>query len=76
MTPTHRHLLTSGFTILAVVAVVGSARAAGAQDRADGIQMAQGQPVYGYYGYPPASAVRPECYLPSDGCPNNYSVQN
>ena len=79
----HRCLLMSAFTILSVVAVLGSASAqsstrssAGTQDRAHGIQMMPSQPVYDYYNYPVAAPVSPGCYLPSDGCLSEYSVQN
>ena len=75
MTLKHRYLLTCGFTILSVVVVLGSANAA-SQDRGYGIQVVQSQPLYNYYDYPEGPAVRPGCYLPSDGCLSEYSVQN
>ena len=83
MTPNHKCLLTFGFTILSVVVVLGAANAASstrwstvAQDRAHRIQVLHGQRLYNYYNYPAAPAVRPGCYLPSDGCLSEYSVQN
>ena len=36
----------------------------------------QSQPLYNYYDYPVGPAVRLGCYLPSDGCLSEYSVQN
>ena len=86
MTLNHRRLLTSGFTILSVVAVLGAANAASStrssavtQDRAHGIRVLHRQTLYNYYNYPAvptAPVARPGCYLPSDGCPSEYSVQN
>ena len=83
MTLAHRCLLMSGCTILSVVAVLESASAqsstrpsAGTQDRSHGIQMMQSRSVYDYYNYPVAAPVSPGCYLPSDGCLSEYSVQN
>jgi hypothetical protein len=32
--------------------------------------------LYNYYNYRTAPAVRPGCYLPSDGCLSEFSVQN
>jgi hypothetical protein len=83
MTLKHRFLLTSGFTILSVVAVFGGASAASstrsfaATKHHHAIQVRQR--LYNFYNAPiapVAPAVRPDCYLPSDGCPNEYSVQN
>ena len=86
MTLKQRCLLTSGFAILSVVVVLGGASAASStkssavtQHRPHGIQVLHRQPLYNYYNYPVApvvSVVRPGCYLPSDGCPSEYSVQN
>jgi hypothetical protein len=82
MTLKHRCLLTSGFAILSVVAVVGGASAqsstssnARTQGRPHGVQVFDRQPLYDYY-YSVVSPVRPGCYLPSDGCLSEYSVQN
>ena len=73
----HRRLLTSGFTIFSIVVVLGSANAA-SQDRRHGIQVGPSQPSYNYYyyNYPVEPAASPGCYLPTDGCPTEYSVQN
>jgi hypothetical protein len=75
----HKFLLTSGFAILAVVVALGGAsaqsstRSSAATKHHHAIQVRQ-------YNYAPAApvvpVVRPGCYLPSDGCPNEYSVQN
>ena len=74
MTLKHRCLLTSGFAILSVVAVLGGASA---QSSTSSNARTQGrpQPLYDYY-YPVVSPVSPGCYLPSDGCLSEYSVQN
>lgn len=87
MTLSHSCLLTFGFTTLAVITTLGAAHGASStrsfgvtQDRPHGIQLAQGQPLYNNndnnYTYPVEQVVRPGCYLPSDGCLNEYSVQN
>jgi hypothetical protein len=70
-----RCLLTSAFAILSVVVMLGSANAA-SQDPARRIQPALSQPAYNYYSYPAQPAVSPGCYMPSDGCLSEYSVQN
>ena len=77
MTLKHRCLLMSGCAILSVVAILGSANAA-SQDRRHGIQVGPSQPLYNYYynNYPVEPAASPGCYLPTDGCPSEYSVQN
>jgi hypothetical protein len=75
MTLKHSCLLTSGFTILAVVATFATADAAtSSKARTNVIQSAPNQPPYGYPIYPVQQA--PDCYLPSDGCMSEYSVQN
>ena len=56
MTLKHRCLLTSGFTMLSVVVVLGSANAA-SQDRSHGNPVIQSQPLYNYYDYPVGPAV-------------------
>jgi hypothetical protein len=75
MTLKRRCLLTSAFAILSVVVILGSANAA-SQDPAHEIKLAQSQPLYNYHNYPAQPAVSPGCYLPSDGCLSEYSVQN
>jgi hypothetical protein len=83
MTLNHRCLLRSGFTILSVVVLLGTANAASStrssavtQDRAHRSHVLHRQPLYNYYNYQTAPAVRPGCYLPSDGCLSEFSVQN
>jgi hypothetical protein len=75
MTLKHRCLLMSGFATLSAVMILGSANAA-SQDSSHGIKLAQSQPLYNYYNYPAQPPVSPGCYLPSDGCLSEYSVQN
>jgi hypothetical protein len=41
-----------------------------------GMQMPDRQPRNYYYYYPVVSPVSLGCYLPSDGCLSEYSVQN
>ena len=82
MTLINRFLLTSGFTVLSVVAVLGGASAASstrsstATKHHHAIQVRQ--PLYNYAPVAPVvpAVVRPDCFLPSDGCLNEYSVQN
>ena len=76
-----RFLLTCGFTILSIVVALGSAsaqsstRSSAAAKHRRAIQVRH--PLYNSYTDPVVvPAVRPGCYLPSDGCPNEYSVQN
>ena len=83
MTLKHRCLLASGFLIFSVVVVFGGASAASStrasaitQNRPHRIQVLHRQPLYNYYNHPEAPVVRPGCYLPSDGCLSEYSVQN
>ena len=78
MTLQHRCLLMSGFAILSIIVALGSASAqsstrssAATEDRLHGIQLLDRQPRY-----PVAVPVLPGCYLPSDGCLSEYSVQN
>jgi hypothetical protein len=83
MTLNHGGLLTSCFVILLAIATSGSANAAPAarssviQHRHHGVQIPH-RHLYNYYpGYYPGPGVaRPGCYLPSDGCDSEYSVQN
>ena len=74
----HRFRL-AGFTILSVAVLVGSASAQSTQRSASKhhqrVQLRH--PVYDYSPVVPVGrVVRPDCYLPSDGCPNEYSVTN
>ena len=79
MTLQHRCPLMSGVTILLVVVALSGASAqsstrssAATEHRLHGIQ----PPLYDYYNHPVAVPVSPGCYLPSDGCLSEYSVQN
>ena len=78
----HRILLTSGFVILSVAVLLGGASAqsstrSSAATKHHAIQVRHA--LYNRYNAPVAPVVpivRPGCYLPSDGCLNEYSVQN
>ena len=79
----HRFLLTSGFVILSVAVLLGGAsaqsstRSSAATKHHHAIQVRHA--LYNRYNAqvaPIVPIVRPGCYLPSDGCPNEYSVQN
>ena len=77
----HKFLLTSGFAILSVVVALGSASAQSSTRSSAATKHHHViQPRHALYNYAPAvpvvPVVRPGCYLPSDGCPNEYSVQN
>jgi hypothetical protein len=75
----HRFLLT-GFTILSVAVLVGGTSARSTQLSASPKHHHRVQLRHPLYNYSPVApvvpVVRPDCYLPSDGCPNEYSVQN
>ena len=88
----HRFLLTCGFAVLSVVVLLGGAsaqsstRSSAASKHHRAIQVRH--PLYNSYDArvaPVAPVVPVErardfrslgCYLPSDGCPSEYSVQN
>ena len=72
----HKFLLTSGFAILSIVVALGgaSAQSSTATKHHHAIQVRHA--LYNSYHAPVVPAARPGCYLPSDGCPNEYSVQN
>jgi hypothetical protein len=79
----HRFLLTSGFVILSVAVLLGGASAQSSTRSSAGTKYHHAIQVrhalYNRYNAPVAAVVpigRPGCYLPSDGCPNEYSVQN
>jgi hypothetical protein len=80
MTLDHGGLVTSCFVILLAIATIGSASAAPAakpsitHHRHHGAQMSQRHTLNNYYTGP--MLPRPDCYLPSDRCPNEDSVQN
>ena len=74
-----RRLLLTAFTILSVAVLVGSASAQSTQRSASKhhqrVQLRH--PLYNHSPVAPVvPVVSPGCYLPSDGCPNEYSVQN
>jgi hypothetical protein len=74
----HRFLLT-GFAIVSVAVLVGGASAQSTQRSASKHQqrVQLRHPSYDYSPVVPVGrVVRPDCYLPSDGCPNENSVQN
>jgi hypothetical protein len=80
----HRFLLTSGFAVLSVAVLLSGAsaqsstRSSVATKHHHAIQVRH--PLHNYYAAPAVApivpVVRPGCYLPSDGCLNEYSVQN
>jgi hypothetical protein len=77
MTSTQRCLLTFGPAIVAVVSLVGTADAASTITSDGHVLLGQSQQMYDYnYNNPPTFGVRPGCYMPSDGCLSEYSVQN
>jgi hypothetical protein len=77
MTMTPRCLLTFSPAIVAVVSLVGGAHAASTIAPDGHVRLAQGQQMYDYnYNNPATFGVRPGCYMPSDGCLSEYSVQN
>ena len=80
MTLKHGFLLT-GFTILSVAVLVGGASARSTQPSASKHHQRVQLRHSVIYNYSPVAPVvpavaRPDCYLPSDGCLNEYSVQN
>jgi len=77
MTTIQRCLITFGPSIVAVVSLVGGANAASTIASDGPVLLAQAQQMYDYnYNNPPTFGVRPGCYMPSDGCLSEYSVQN
>jgi hypothetical protein len=77
MTITPRCLLTFGPAIVAVVSLIGGADAASTIAPDGHVPLAQSQQMYDYnYNNPATFGVRPGCYMPSDGCLSEYSVQN
>jgi hypothetical protein len=77
-----RLLLTCGLAILCVVVALGTASAQSSTHRSAVTRHYQVVQVRHrlYNTVPPAPVivpvVSPGCYLPSDGCLNEYSVQN
>ena len=77
MTITQRRLHTFDPAIVAVVSLVGGAGAASTIASDGTVLLAQSQQMYDYnYNNPATLGVRPGCYMPSDGCLSEYSVQN
>ena len=75
----HRLLLT-GFTILSVAVLVGGASAQSTRPSTSPKHHHRVQLRHTLYNRSPVApvvpVVSPGCYLPSDGCSNEYSVQN
>ena len=75
----HRRLLTC-FVIFLAIGAIGSASAEPAarssvmQHRHHSAQMPHRHSLYNYYTTP--AVPQPDCYLPSDGCPSEHSIQN
>jgi hypothetical protein len=83
----HRFLLTSGFAILSVAVLLGgaSAQSSTRSSATTKHHHAKQMRLYNSYNAPVAPVGPVEhhrhfrslgCYLPSDGCPSEYSVQN
>jgi hypothetical protein len=74
---TQQRLLTLSSTIVALVSLLGVANAASTVASNSTAPLAQSRQMYDYnYNSPPPLEVRPGCYLPSDGCLSEDSVQN
>jgi hypothetical protein len=75
----HTFLLT-GLAILSVAVLVGGASARSTESSASPKHHHRVQLRHPVYNYSPVApivpVVSPDCYLPSDGCPSQYSVQN
>ena len=76
----HRFLLT-GFAILSVAVLVGGASARSTESSASLKHHHRVQLRHTLSSYSPVAPVvpvvaHPDCYLPSDGCPSEYTVQN
>jgi hypothetical protein len=80
----HRCLLTCGLAILCIVVALGTASAQSSTHRSAATKHHQTVLVrYRLHDTVPVSprvpmvpVVSPGCYLPSDGCLSEYSVQN
>jgi hypothetical protein len=72
-----QRLLTLSSTIVALVSLLGAANAASTVASNGTVRLAQSRQMYDYnYNSPAPLEVRPGCYLPSDGCLSEDSVQN
>jgi hypothetical protein len=80
MTVNHGGLLTCCVVILSAIVTNVSASGAReaqssvAQHRHHGAQVPRRHSLYNFYTAP--AVPRPDCYLPSDACPSEYSIQN
>jgi len=78
----HRFLITCGLAILCVVVALGTASAQSSTHRYAATKHHHAVQVrHRLYNTVPVApvvvpVVRPGCYLPSDGCLSEYSVQN
>jgi hypothetical protein len=79
----HRFLRTSGFVILSIAVLLGGASAQSSTRSSAATKhhyaIKARHALYNRYNAPVAPVVpvaRPGCYLPSDGCLSEYSVQN
>jgi len=64
-------------TIVGLVSLLGAANAASTVAPNGTVRLAQSRQMYDYnYNNPSPLGVRPGCYLPSDGCLSEDSVQN
>jgi hypothetical protein len=72
-----QRLLTLSTTIVALVSLLAGADAASTVASNGTVRLAQSRQMYDYnYNSPAPLGVRPGCYLPSDGCLSEDSVQN
>jgi hypothetical protein len=72
-----QRLLTLSSTIVALVSLLGAANAMSTVTSNGTVRLAQSRQMYDYnYNSPATLGVRPGCYLPTDGCLNEDTVQN
>jgi hypothetical protein len=77
MKPGQQRVLKLSFTIVALVSLLSAVNAASNAASNDSHRPTQSQQMYDYnYNNPATLTVSPGCYLPSDGCLSEYSVQN
>jgi hypothetical protein len=65
-----------GFCLAILIVTAASAANAASQDAVASDKFAQVRPLYNYNQYPDQSPGYRGCYMPSDGCLSEYSVQN